>query len=90
MNSSASGDDPELYDRAERNRKQQISTISTYEMSRREAEYSEEYHSSNLLFESYADDNDEVFEEYQETSSVTITQGPRTRRISDVIDSIGA
>lgn len=54
-------------------------------------DYTEEYNSSNMLFESFNDNDDEVFEEFQESSTTVMitTREPRIRRVSDVIDSIG-
>lgn len=76
--SSASGGDADnLYSRDDRNLNN-ITTIETIEMSQ----------SGCFMFEGFNDNDDEVFEELQESTSVTI-RGPRVRRISDVIDSIG-
>lgn len=54
-------------------------------------EYSEEYSSNSMLFEGFNDNDDEVFEEFQESSTTVMitTREPRIRRVSDVIDSIG-
>lgn len=46
---------------------------------------------TGLMFGNFNDNDDEVFEEYHESSTTTvvITREPRIRRVSDVIDSIG-
>lgn len=86
--SSASGGDADnLYNRDDRNLNN-ITTIETIEISQSGPEFLEEYHSNSFMFEGFNDNDDEVFEELQESTSVTI-RGPRVRRISDVIDSIG-
>jgi len=66
-----------------------ITPLQNIKMSQENREFSDEYIPNNLLFEGYNDNDDEVFEEFQESSTITISREPRIRRISDVIDSIG-
>lgn len=94
MNQTSPSKDPLIrpnncYDREDLNENNLIRSLQNIRMSQENSEFSEEYHSNSLLFEGYNDNDDEVFEEFQESSTITFTREPRIRRISDVIDSIG-
>uniref|UniRef100_A0A1B6HU18 Caspase family p20 domain-containing protein n=1 Tax=Homalodisca liturata TaxID=320908 RepID=A0A1B6HU18_9HEMI len=69
---------------------QNVNRLESFTMSQETTEYTE--YNPNILLENYNDNDayndDEVFEEFQETTVVTVRE-PRIRRISDVIDSIG-